>query len=361
MRKTDHDFPWALACFTGVVLLIGCSGTSGPPASTGPSRVAPRRRPAVTAGDPLRSVQRALRKAIRQKGSPRLEAVLGGTFKTIPRECRGQLRTDLGLHVIPGKHPRLPTAKLQPGVIFALKGLTPAPRKRPQAPKRPAAQRPPPRRRAAKPELEEGLCAVTVTPGIAGRQAALQLVPVPMGSSTPVKISFEWQEFPPGNVLLSVVEVGPEDRSTKGEVSSSTTVGLIRYHAGRFKMLTGYHRKVVNQTGDSKHTVTTRLKLVTLGRPPRYLIVRIYRSVTVLRTKEPVEMGDPSHGTTNVVMRGVTMTTLSESYGILTFSSSLDEIDEVMGPAHQALLKHPGLAPYRKNVEKTTKKWDQDD
>jgi len=344
-----------------IVVVGGCSGPSGHPSGVGPSGVTPRARPAVGALDRLRLVEQALRKALQKKTTPRLENVLGEFFETFPRECRGLLRTDLGLHVIPRTHPGLPTAQLQPGLIFVLKGLTPAPPERPRTPSRPAASRPTPRGRATGPELEEGLCAVTVTTGAAGRPAGLQLVPVPTSGQSPKKVSFEWQEFPRGNVLLSVVEEEGEDRSQKGEVSRATTVSLIRYHAGRFEMLTGCHRKMVMRSKESTSTVTQRLKLLSVGKPPHHLLLRIGRSVMVAQMKEPVEMGDPSHGTSTVVMRGVTVTMLSETYGVWSFNSNLSGIHEVKGKAREALLALPALAPYRKPIEKTTREWDQDD
>jgi len=282
----------------------------------------------------FRSVHKRLVAAVKKGGYPKVAQLLKGYRLSLPKDCRGRLRTNLGLIVVPAGKTAPRAARLRPGVIFAV-ALAPTPAVADPGSPAPRA-RPVPRK-----QWPLTLCAITAASPGAPRPYELQVVPLDSASfEPPKKLEAEWSPLASGRALLSLTLKEQTVEGPHGATGGTESTGLVlACHQGRYQKL---FAQTVGHTESQGHTggLTVKevsFKVVAMRSPALPVMVRIERETTT----EPTSTGTPG------VFEGME-TSWSETYRIYQFSKGYRTLVEVKGKRLATLLKRPALKPYRK-------------
>ncbi len=347
--------------FAGALLAVAC-GPSSPQgaavrpstperATTGratPRRATPRqatpRRPAVKpewkqglakASKRFRSVHKRLVTAVKKGGYPKVAKLLKGYRLSVPKDCRGRLRANLGLIVVPAGKTAPRAARLRPGVIFAV-ASAPAPDM--ADPDSPAPRaKPVPRK-----QWSLTLCSITAASPGAPRPYALQVVPLDSASfEPPKKLEAEWSPLATGRALLVLTLKEQTVEGPHGATGETSSTGLVlACHQGRYQKL---FSQTVGHTESQGHTggLTVKevsFKVVAMRSPTLPLVVRVERETTT----EPASTGTPG------VFEGME-TSWSETYRIYQFSKGYRTLVEVKAKCLATVLIPTDLNAYRQS------------
>lgn len=301
-----------------VIVLSGC--TKQPPLRERPrARVVNPQRQA--AQKRYAAVVKILRDAVRKGGKPNIETLLVKHFEKIEPPCRGRLVTNIGVIDIPERHPKLPTARLRPGLLLITTSkvdLYPA---------------------AAKPSKFDAyaMCFLSVVPPEKKRTWRVELEPASTLSGPFKSMTHTWREFPPGNAILTVeTEVDhAQDKDAKGSQTESTGRVLLSTVGGRVFELSNGHAKTAYQSADFRNQETIRVVFLSVGTPKRHLMIEVKRMDSAAKETMPDGTKDWGEGD------------WEQTSTVYQFNKSLDEVNELKGAALEAVLEYTKLAPYR--------------
>lgn len=316
---------------------VACPSPTPPPSgprTTAKPRPKPRARTSSKAGlaesqRKYAKVRAGLKAAIKKKGFPLVQKLLSGYSVIVSQDCRGQLRTDLGLLEVPLATKKLFGTGLQRGLVVAVVKTPKAP-----DPSNFDYTLPPPGKMTAR---DLRLCGVTVGRVTPKNPFTVLVEAIADPDNVPQKLSATWHQFPKGKVLVEIAMELPIDTGRHGNAKeTSTQATLFGYTDGVFRKLMSYTRQSGSSDASENVTQTVTLKFVRQAPPREHLVIRVKRLERMAFQASP----NPDAPTGPE-------TSWTENYSVYELFPKRHTIRQVKGAALKRLLKRSALAPYR--------------